>query len=160
MGLGEFIGNGSVHWRVLHEEYEVAGGASTGPRARTGLRQQPPADTRRERARLRTADVPPDVPAQHIANLDVLDFEARGKDTITLDQVGRCCGMKDHEGHFRVEMRYLSLAKARAALRKAAMNIRREGKTFVVTLDVPVIDRTEEQVGPPADPPAEVKVDW
>ena len=156
MGYGEFVGNGSVHWRVLHEEYEVAAPARAAARKRT-----PPPDSRRtERARLRTANVPPDVPAEHVANLDVLDFEARGKDTVTLDQVGKCCGQKDHPGEFRVQMRFLSLARARRAVARAAMSIRKEGKTFVVTLDVPVIDRTEEQVGPPSDPPAEVKVDW
>jgi hypothetical protein len=156
MGLGEFIGNMSVHWRVLHEEYEEVPQTPQGARSPS----QQSADRTRARARLRTADVPPDVPAQHIANLDVLDFEARGKDTITLGEIGRCCGLKDHKGHFRVEMRFLSRAKARAAIARAATNIRRDGKTFVVSLDVPVIERTEEQVGPPADPPAEVKVDW
>ena len=161
MGLGEFIGNQSVHWRVLHEEYEVASPARRLAGRTTARRREPPKDQRRtERARLRTADVPPDVPAQHIANLDVLDFEARGKDTVTLDQVGKCCGMKDHAGHFRVELRYLSLAKAKRAIVKAATSIRRDGRTFVVTLDVPVVERTEKQVGPPADPHAEVKVDW
>ena len=157
MGYGEFTGNGSVHWRVLHEEYEVT---SPAPGVSARGRAAAPKDARRDRARLRTADVPPDVPAQHIANLDVLDYEARGKDTVTLEQVGRCCGLKDHAGQFRVEARFLSLARAKRAVARAAMSIRKDGKTYVVTLDVPVIDRTEEQVGPPADPPSEVKVDW
>lgn len=157
MGYGEFTGNGSVHWRVLHEEYEVT---SQAPARRARAVRPSPAERRIERARLRTADVPPDVPAMHIANLDVLDYEARGKDTVTLDQVGRCCGLKDHEGCFRVELRYLSLARAKRAIARAAAGIRKDGKTYVVTLDVPVIDRTEKQVGPPADPPSEVKVDW
>jgi hypothetical protein len=155
MGYGEFIGNQSIHWRVLHEEYEDAGSAPAAP-ARS--RQQPP--SRLARARMRTADVPPHVPADHIANLDVLDFEARGKDTVTLDQIGRCCGTKDHTGHFRVQMRFANLRKAKAALAKAALNIRRDGEQYVVTLDVPVVQRTEKQVGPPTVPPAEVRVDW
>ena len=157
MGHGEFIANESIHWRVLHEEYEESPGAPA-PTGRARAAQQ--AERRIARARLRTADVPPDVPAQHIANLDVLDFEARGKDTVSLDQVGDCCGTKDHRGHFRVQARFPSLRKAKAALARAALSIRREGKQFVVTIDVPLVNRTEEQVGPPADPPAEVSVDW
>src|ERR687896_689427 len=105
MGLGEFIGNESVHWRVLHEEYEVTPPSPRSGARKTARRTSPPNERQTDRARLRTADVPPDVPAQHIANLDVLDFEARGKDTVTLDQVGKCCGTKDHGGAFRVEMR-------------------------------------------------------
>jgi hypothetical protein len=157
MGYGEVLGNASVHWRVVHEEYEDASPAPA-PRSRGRAKQ---GDERRlARARLRTADVPENVPAQHIANLDVLDYEARGKDTVTLDQVGICCGTKDHDGQFRVRMRFMSLARAKRAVAKAALNIRKEGKMFVVTIDVPVIQRTEKQVGPPADPPAEVRVDW
>lgn len=157
MGYGEFVGNESVHWRVLHEEYDESPGPA---RSTARTRAQPAPEPRRARARLRTADVPPDVPAQHVANLDVLDFEARGTDTVTFGEIGRCCGTKDHTGHFRVEMRFLSRAKARAALARASRNIRKDGKTYVVTIDVPVVERTERQVGPPADPPAEVKVDW
>lgn len=152
MGYGEFMGNGSVHWRVLHEEYEDV----TGTPASTARKRE----IKTARARMRTADVAPTVPAVHIDNLDVLDFEARGKDTVTLDQIGRCCGTKDHEGRFRVELRFRTRREAKAALAKAALHIRLDQKMYVVTLDVPVINRTEAQVGPPADPPAEVKVDW
>jgi len=171
MGYGEFMGNASIHWRVLHEEYEDSS-APPAPQAPTGGRKRtaaaaaaatikmPQGDNQQRRiarARLRTADVPPDVRATHIDNLDVLDFEARGKDTITLDQVGRCCDTKDHKGHFRVQMRFRDRRQARAALARATLNISRDG---VVIVDVPVINRTEEEVGPPANPPAEVRVDW
>ncbi len=169
MGYGEFMGNASIHWRVLHEEYEDSS-APPEPQAPTGTRKRTAAATvsnkmpagdsqqrRIARARLRTADVPPDVRATHIDNLDVLDFEARGKDTITLDQVGRCCDTKDHKGHFRVQMRFKDRRQARAALARATLNITRDG---LVTVDVPVINRTEEEIGPPANPPAEVRVDW
>ncbi len=167
MGYGEFMGNASIHWRVLHEEYEDTSApppAPTGGRKRTAAAaatMKMSADDRQQRriarARLRTADVPPDVRATHIDNLDVLDFEARGKDTITQDQVGKCCDTKDHKGHFRVQMRFRDRRQAKAALAKASLNIGRDG---VVVVDVPVINRTEEEIGPPANPPAEVRVDW
>ena len=152
MGYGEYLGGGSVHWRVVHEEYEDTDAASA-PTAGRGRKR------RTARARLRTENVPPDVPAQHVANLDVLDYEARGIDTVTFGQIGKCNGSKDHEGRFRVQMRFQTLKEARAAA-KAAQKITRFEDMYVVTVDVPVIERTDEQVGPPPDPPSEVRVDW
>jgi hypothetical protein len=151
MGFGEVIGNQSVHWRVLHEEYEDG---AQGAAAATAKRLH----RKTARARLRTANVPPDKPAEHVANLDVLDFEARGTDTVPFDQIGKCNGTKEHSGCFRVSMRFRTLKEAKAAVLR--QRIRREGTTYVLRVDVPAIQRTDTQVGPPPDPPAEVRVDW
>ena len=156
MGYGEVLGNASVHWRVLHEEYEdqedarplTAAAAPAGSFWKKKL----------ARARLRTADVPPDRPAQHVANLDVLDYEARGTDTLPFSQIGRCNNSKDHPGVFRVTMRFQNERDARRALEAA--KVRRDGKMFAIVVDVPAIDRAAQQVGPPSDPPAEVRIDW
>lgn len=174
MGYGEYIGGGSVHWRVVHEEYE-----ESEPRRRSPEPEEtdPPAAAREEapgkeaartfkpfsrrlaRTRLRTANVPDDKPAEHIANLDVLDYEARGKDAITYDQIGHCNGSKDHKGNFRVIMRFQKLEDAQEAARRAQRIVERDGM-YVLSVDVPVIVRDDRRVGPPPDPPAEVRVDW
>jgi hypothetical protein len=58
-----------------------------------------------------------------------------------------------------VALRFRTKEEAEKAVR-AAQNITREGKVWVVTVDVPVIKRRKGKIGPPPDPPAEVRVDW
>jgi hypothetical protein len=148
MGFGEVIGNQSVHWRVVHEEHGTPG---------------PP-----ERTRLKGAG-----PVQGVENLVVQDFEARGADRVPFDRIGQGAAGKGHAGFFRVELRFTSQADADAALAAAkvidpvpapgggaAGGAGQPTPVWVIAIEVPANNRTPANVGPPADPPAEVRIDW
>ena len=145
MGFGEVIGNRSVHWRVVHEEH-----GTPGPPERTPLKGTPA--------------------VQGAQNLTVLDFEAQGTDGVPFERIGRgwTGNPKGHGGSFRVELRFASKADADAALAAAkvippvpaAPGSGQPATAWVIVLDVPATNRTAANVGPPANPPAEVRIDW
>ena len=127
MGFGEVIGNQSVHWRVAHEDHGKPGAGRT---------------------RLKQANAP----VQGVENLTVLDFEAKGADRVPFNNIGQGGGNKQHLGKFRVELRFTSSEDANAALRAAA--VRQQGQAWVITLDVPAINRPAGDVDPVTRPPA------
>jgi hypothetical protein len=121
-----YIGNMSVHWSVVHED---EGGRAAKLAARPGQAGHP----------TRGHDV-------HV------DHGAKGRDPVSPAQIGR---RKGHAGHFRVQLRFEREADARAAA-AAAQRLTQEDGTFVLVLDVPVIQRR----APEDSPAAEVRVDW
>ena len=147
MGFGEVIGNQSVHWTIVHEEHGSPGAART---------------------RLKGTG-----PVQGVENLVVGDFDARGSDAVPFNLIGRGRGDKQHPGRFRVELRFTSKAAADAALAAAkvidplpaagggaAGGAGQPTPVWVIAIEVPAINRTAANVGPPANPPAEVRIDW
>ena len=149
MGYGEVIGNQSVHWRIVHEDYTAAAGDA-----------QPSGQVRR--ARLGADAQVPGSEAEAAGNLEVLDFEARGVDRIDFDEIGKGNGKKNHPGKFRVVLRFENQDDAAAALKAATVTpVQVDGRTmYVLQFDVPAIRRRGPDVGPPATPPSEVRVDW
>ena len=134
MGFGEVIGNQSVHWTIVHEEH----GSPNAPRTR----------------------LKGTAPAQGIENLILGDFDAKGSDKVPFDLIGHGRGNKQHPGKFRVELRFASQAAANAALGEAVkVGATQRGGAWVLELDVPAVNRQAAQVDP-ANPPAEVRIDW
>ena len=145
MGFGEVVGNESVHWTIGHEEHGSPGAART---------------------RLKGAG-----PVQGVENLVVADFDAKGSDKVPFDQIGRGRGNKQHQGSFRVELRFTSQLAAERALGAAKVIPsgppgagsggpgQSGGGTWVIAIDVPAVNRQAGQVDPPS-PPAEVRIDW
>ena len=134
MGFGEVIGNQSVHWTIVHEEHG-----------------SPAAD----RTRLKGT-----APTQGLENLVVGDFDAKGSDKVPFGLIGRGPGDKKHPGKFRVELRFESEGAAKAALGQAVtIGATQKGGAWVLELDVPAVNRQAGQVNP-ANPPAEVRIDW
>lgn len=121
MGSGEYSGNGSVHWQIVHEDDNGS------PKTLTGRQNQSGHPT--------TAD---DVNLQQ---------QARGRDAVTIANVGR---RKGHRGKFRVRLRFESMADAKNAA-AGAQNVMFEDGMYVLVLDVPVIDRASAGDPPPAE---------
>jgi hypothetical protein len=139
MGFGEVIGNQSVHWRIVHEDYDEPKGAK---------RKTP----------LASKDGTPER-----NNLTLGEFHAKGTDSVPFAQIGK--GKDDkgspkaHPGVFRVRARYKTLAEAQAAALWAYQNVAKEDGMFVVLIDVAAIERKAGEVDPPV-PVAEVRIDW
>lgn len=86
MGYGEFSGNQSVHWKMVHENETVDRNSLQSTR---GKQPRPPADTDDRR-----------------------NDQIRGRDPIGYENIGRKGG---HAGKFRVVLRFDSLKEAREA---------------------------------------------
>jgi hypothetical protein len=109
MGFGEYLGNASVHWQVVHHNGTKRPGS------------------------------------------------IKGRDPIAFEQIGVDAERGLVPGRFRVRLRFGSEGEALAAL--AAASVTANGGSHFLHLDVPAVPRTEDKVEP-ADPPAEVRVDW
>jgi hypothetical protein len=121
MGSGEYSGNGSVHWQIVHED------DNGNPKALTGRQNQAGHPT--------TAD---DVNLQQ---------QARGRDAVAVANVGR---RKGHRGKFRVRLRFENIADAKNAA-AGAQNVMFEDGMYVLVLDVPVLDRASPADPPPSE---------
>jgi hypothetical protein len=121
MGHGEYVGNMSVHWNIVHEDEK---GEAVKLSARAGERTSPQ----------KGHDV-------HVEN------GVRGKDPVAVADVGR---RKGHSGHFRVRLRFERMPDARQVA-AAAQNVMFEDGMYVVVLDVPVIQRADADDPPPAE---------
>lgn len=135
MGFGEVVGNESVHWRQVHEDH-----APGGPKTR--LKD-------------------PGKPVTGVENLTVVDYEVRGVDTVPFNDIGHGGPKKGHRGKFRVRMRFATREAADtafAALTKAGPQ--QQGGLWELVIDVPAVHRQIGDVGPPAKPDAEVRIDW
>ena len=145
MGYGEVTGNGSVHLELVHED------------VRTG--EPTPVIARRVEGRriphLRRSDP---------ETLHYGDVQVKTRDTIKFSEIGTTRdpatgGSKDHPGRFRVRIRFAKRGEAISAALAAAFKVRRIGEQWVLQIDVPAIDRTEDQLDP-VTPPSEIRVDW
>jgi hypothetical protein len=136
MGYGEFVGNRSVHWKVIHEEKQ-SGSAKT--------------------MKVKSASSANDYDVEPLSNA------VKGHDRIKFEQIGQGKGeggqAKDHTGRFRVRARFESLADAQAAALWAYQNVQRENGMYVIVVEVPAVNRPANKVDPPT-PLAEVRVDW
>ena len=82
-----------------------------------------------------------------------LDDEIKGRDPIRYGDIGVKGG---HKGKFRVTLRFDTKAEAVAAATQVARTIKKVDDKFFLVIDVPVINRPN----PDVDPPAEVQVEW
>jgi len=122
MGDGEFVGNGSVEWRVVHE---ADGNAKALTHTNAGGR--PGADQVR------------------VGNANHLDAE--GHDPIAFADIGR---KHQNPGFFKVIMRFPTAAAAEAACGSAKNVVERGGKYFLEVL-VPAINRQNPNADRPAE---------
>ena len=113
MGYGEFVGNASVHWTVVHEDQ------SGTPMALSS-----------KRGRSRHPKIGNDV---HVKN------DCCGCDALSLKKVGE---RKGHKGHYRITLRYERKAEAQAAA-KSVRQIQERNGMYELVLDVPVIHRDD-----------------
>ena len=121
MGYGQYTGNKSVHWSVMHEDdkgQEVK--LSSEDRASLASAEGPRGQRGQGRARPRPGE-PADV----------------GK-------------RKGHSGRFRVRLRFERMQDAREAA-AAAQNVMFEDGMYVLVLDVPVIQRASADDPPPSE---------
>ena len=145
MGYGEVTGNGSVHWELVHED------PRTGEPTRVIARN---VEGRKIRHLRRS-----DPETMHWGDVQVL-----GRDTITFGEIGTTRDpatgrSKGHPGRFRVRIRFANRGDAIGAALSGALKVKRVGDQWVLQIDVPAIDRTEEQMDP-VNPPSEIRVDW
>ena len=110
MGYGQWVGNESVHFKVVYEDKE---GRETG--------------------------------------------SVSGRDPISLGTVGTNKRRKLTRGSVRVQMRFATLEQAERA-RKAVEIVKVEG-VYALQVNVPVTKRPSSRIDP-AQPPAEVRLDW
>lgn len=118
MGYGEWVGNQSVHWTVVHEDES---GAPVPLSSKQGHRHHPKAGN----------DV-------HV------ERTCRGCDPLSLAKVGE---RKGHTGNYRITLRYERLADAQAAAAKVQQVASRNGM-YELVLDVPVIHRNDPDDAP------------
>ena len=118
MGYGEWVGNQSVHWTIVHEDES---GAPVSLSSKQGHRHHPKAghDVHVERT-------------------------CRGCDPLLLAKVGE---RKGHTGNYRITLRYERLADAQAAAAKIQQVASRNGM-YELVLDVPVIHRNDPDDAP------------
>lgn len=121
MGFGEYTGNLSVHWSVMHEDEK---GQEVKLAATSGQASHPKK-----------------------ANEVHVEKGARGRDPVAPGDVGR---RKGHSGHFRVRLRFERMQDAKQAA-AAAQNVMFENGMFVLVLDVPVIARADPDDPPPSE---------
>lgn len=81
----------------------------------------------------------------------------KGRDPISLGNVGTNKRRKLARGTVRVQVRYATLAAAERA-RESAQIVKVDG-VYAVQLNTPVTKRPSSKVDPPS-PPAEVRLDW
>lgn len=118
MGYGEWVGNQSVHWTIVHEDES---GAPVSLSSKQGHRHHPKAghDVHVERT-------------------------CRGCDPLSLAKVGE---RKGHTGNYRITLRYERLSDAQAAAAKVQQVASRNGM-YELVLDVPVIHRNDPDDAP------------
>ena len=118
MGYGEWVGNQSVHWTIVHEDES---GAPVSLSSKQGHRHHPKAghDVHVERT-------------------------CRGCDPLSLAKVGE---RKGHTGSYRITLRYERLSDAQAAAAKIQQVASRNGM-YELVLDVPVIHRNDPDDAP------------
>ena len=121
MGYGEYTGNQSVHWAVMHEDDN---GQAVTLAARTGRSAHPT--------------------EAHDVNVE---NGVRGRDPVSPVDVGR---RKGHSGNFRVRLRFERMKDARDAA-AAAQSVMFENGMYVLVLDVPVIQRASADDPPPSE---------
>ena len=121
MGYGEWVGNQSVHWTIVHEDET---GAPVALSSKQGHRHHPKAG--------------------HDVNVEET---CRGCDPMSLDTVGQ---RKGHVGHYRVTLRYERMAEAQAAA-ASVQRIEARNGMYELVLDVPVIHRRDPDDPPPAE---------
>ena len=121
MGYGQYTGNMSVHWTVVHEDEK---GEQVKLAARTGQRTSPKKG--------------------HDLHVDT---GVKGKDPVAVADVGR---RKGHSGHFRVRLRFERMQDARQVA-AAAQAVMFEDGMYVLVLDVPVIQRADADDPPPSE---------
>ena len=121
MGYGEYTGNMSVHWTVMHED---ARGQEVKLTAKQGQNSHPK----------KGHDV-------HV------EKGSRGKDPVPVADVGK---RKGHSGRFRVRLRFERAQDARETA-AAAQNVMFEDGMYVLILDVPVIERADPDDPPPSE---------
>ena len=132
MGLGEFGGNGSVVWNVVHED------DAGNPKSLTPVPS--PADPGDDQV----AVVPPATPGGP-------PRDARGKDPRAVAKIGE---LKGHTGKFRVKLRFSSKADLDSAV--TPLRVTNVGPDWFLEIDVPALNRPNRH----ASPPLEVRVDW
>lgn len=118
MGYGEWVGNQSVHWTIVHEDdagtpVKLSPKDGRGHHPKTGH----------------------DVHVEHTC---------RGCDPVAFEKVGR---RKGHGGRYRVTLRYEKLADAQAAAARVQRVENRNGM-YEIVLDVPVIHRNDPDDAP------------
>ena len=118
MGYGEWVGNQSVHWTIVHEDDN---GTPVKLSPKDGRSHHPKTGH----------DV-------HI------EQTCRGCDPVSLDKVGQ---RKGHAGRYRVTLRFERQADAQAAAARAQRVENRNGM-YELVLDVPVIHRDDPDDAP------------
>jgi hypothetical protein len=118
MGYGEWLGNESVHWTVVHED---ATGAPVALAARQGQGHHPK-----------------DGHDVHV------DRTCRGCDPVALKDVGE---RKGHAGHYRVTLRFERMADAQQAAARV-QQVQARGGMYELVLDVPVVYRKHPDDAP------------
>lgn len=121
MGYGEWVGNESIHWTVVHED-ETGAAVALSSIQGNGRHPKTGHDVHVERT-------------------------CRGCDPIALKQVGK---RKGHEGSYRVTLRFERMEDAQAALRRA-QEIAVRGGMYELVLDVPVVHRKDPDDAPPPE---------
>ena len=121
MGYGQYTGNMSVHWSVMHED---AKGQEVKLSGKTGRASHPQKG--------------------HEVHVDK---GARGHDPVNLADVGK---RKGHSGRFRIRLRFERMQDAREAA-AAVQNVMFEDGMYVLVLDVPVIQRASADDPPPSE---------
>ena len=121
MGYGEYSGNQSVHWAVMHEDDKGQAVKLAGRPGRSAHPTEP-----------------------HDVNVDT---GARGRDPVPPAEVGR---RKGHSGNFRVRLRFERMKDARDAA-AAAQTVTFENGMYVLVVDVPVIERAAADDPPPSE---------
>jgi hypothetical protein len=124
MGYGEVIGNGSVHWIMVHEDQKT--GAKMPLKLHTAASKLP----------------------AHRVRLHHEDRSAEGRDPISPAQIGK---RKGHRGKFVVQIRYRTMAEARQAGDWVAQNVRPAVGGYVLSVTVPAITRGTVEENPPAE---------
>ena len=118
MGYGEWVGNQSVHWTIVHED-------ETGKPVRLSAK-----DGRGNHPK---------------AGHDVhIERTCRGCDPVAVDKVGE---RKGHGGRYRITARFEKEADAQAALARMRSVEGRNGM-FEIVLEVPVIHRQDPDDAP------------
>ena len=81
----------------------------------------------------------------------------KGRDPISLSNVGTNKRRKLTRGTVQVQMRYATIEEAEQA--RKAVEIVKVGGVYALQVKVPVTKRASSKVDPP-QPPAEIRLDW
>ena len=121
MGYGEFVGNGSVHWTLAHED-ETGTTIQLSPKHGRGSHPKTAHDLHIDRA-------------------------CKGCDPIGLKDVGR---RKGHAGKYRVRLRFERMEDAKEAAARVQQIVNEDGM-YVLVIDVPTVPREDPDEGPAAE---------